>query len=434
MESEDVSTATPLSVGERVGSTPSRRGRRLAPAVTPVRTTDLAAGAVGQLTGRGRDAFRRQLVSFLDADSAGTYTSVRHALYNCLLTLAAADDSGATEVLIPAFCSADFPVAIEAAGLQARRYDIDPETLAADIDSVAALPTENALALIAVNVAGYSSAMDELAAHCKRADLRLIEALGYALGASYRGRRLGRFGDCSVLNFQQGKPVPVGGGMVVSQTPSLSFTDEGRPSVAPNAGSLVGYAAFGRPRLYAGYRATSDWLATHGRPTGRHSTNPESDLDDEQLLFATMSDFQGRIASRVFNRRARHQRHRAAAAADYRDGLADCAHLRVLRPVGGLTNHQHVRFPVAIDTPDRRRSVADALSAIGVETTALYDWPPIDGDRFSGAHRLQAEILTLPTHPYVDSVDRQRVIRTVRAVLDTGDTDGHPVAATVAHD
>ena len=395
-----------------------RRYRRIPPAITPIQAGDVLTGVRDHRSGVGREEFRNRIASFLDAEDTATYTSYRRALCACLLELAAHADDDRTDVHLPAFCSSDFVDAIEGAGLTPVRYDVDPETLAFDGDSLRSLSTENALAVVVVNALGYGSPMERLEEHCRETDTYLIETLGYALGSEYNGDRLGTFGDCSVINFQQGKPIPVGGGMVVSRTDAFEFTDAGRPAVSPNAGTLAGYGVFGRPRMYYLYSQAADWLTRIRGSSARYSTHPESKFDvPYEPPFATMSDFQGSVATRVFDRLETHRRQRERTASAYATRLADCPHVRHLRPVEGLSKHQYVRYPLVIDSAERRDQLVTALSDVGVETAALYDWPPIDGSTFPGAARLQDGIITLPTHPYVDETDRKLICRTTRDVL-----------------
>ena len=395
-----------------------RRYRRIPPAITPIRAGDILAGVRDHRSGVGRDEFRNRIASFLDAEDTATYTSYRRALCACLLELAAHADDGRTDVHFPAFCSSDFADAIEGAGLTPVRYDVDPETLALDDDSLRSLSAENALAVVAVNVVGYGSPMHRLEEYCRKTDTYLVEALGYALGSEYNGERLGTFGDCSVINFQQGKPIPVGGGMVVSRTEAFEFTDAGRPAVSPNVGMLAGYGAFGHPRMYYLYSRATDWLTRLRGESARYSTHPESKFDvPYRPPFATMSNFQGAVATRVFDRLETHRRRRERTASAYATRLADCPHVRHLRPVEGLSKHQYVRYPLVVDSPELRDELVTALSRVGVETAALYDWPPIDETVFPGAAQLQDGIITLPTHPYVDETDRKLICRTIRDVV-----------------
>jgi dTDP-4-amino-4,6-dideoxygalactose transaminase len=416
MDSRDpAGTARPGRDRDR--SVTRRRGRLVPPAVTPVGLDDVAAGILGQLRGGGRDRFRRDLETLLDAESAATYTSFRRALAACFHELAAGAPDDRRAVLLPAFCSSDFPDAVEGVGLTPVRYDVDPGTLAVDAASLASALGADTLAVVAVNVLGYASPMDELAQRCADRDVALVEALGYALGTEYEGAPLGTYGDCAVVNFQQGKPIPVGGGMVLGQDPALSFDDAGRPAVDPNVAALSGYATLSRPRAYYVYSRAKHLLERAGMWGDRATTHPESKFDVAyDPPFATPSDFQGTVAHRVFGRLADHRRQRARTAEFYREALSSCPRVEFVEPVAGLAPLQHVRFPLLAATTDLRDRLRTALVEAGVQATTLYDWPTIDPDQFPGAAHLQRHILTLPTHPYVDARDRQLVVDTVRAV------------------
>lgn len=400
----------------RTGETDRRRFRLVPPAITPLRAADIAAGCVSQLRGRGRTQFRRDIESFLDAERSATYSSFRRTLAGCFHELAAGSDR--TEVLIPAFCSSDFPDAIEGVGLDPVRYDIDPETLSLDLSAVENALEEQPLALVAVNVLGYSSPMVQLADRCEAHDVPLVEALGYGFGAEYEGQRLGTFGDCAVLNFQQGKPIPVGGGMAVSQRTELRFSDDMRAAAAPNVTVLAGYTALSHPRPYYAYSRLRDALDDAGRLGERATTHAEPKFDVAyEPPFATISNFQGAVAHRLFDRLAEHRRQRTRTATAYMNAFADCTGVSVLDPVPGLSKVQYVRLPLAADTEALRDRLVAALDAAGVQATTLYDWPVLDPAEFPGAAALQRKILTIPTHPYVDEQDRQLTIDTVRGVV-----------------
>lgn len=416
-------TVTPDARG--TGSTPpperdGRHWRLVPPAITPVTVADVGVGVVNHLRHRGRDQFREQVESFLDAESSSTYTSFRRTLADCFLELNGRDSTDRREVLIPAFCSSDFPDAIRGVDLDPVRYDIDHETLAPDLDSLDTVLGPDTLAVVSINVLGYGSNMPAIADRCDEYDAILVEALGYALGTTYNDQLLGTFGDCAVLNFQQGKPIPVGGGMMVSQTPAIECSDTGRPQIEPNVAALTGYAVLSRPYAYHAYSTVQQQLERAGLWGDRVTTHPEHKFDVEYTApFATLSDFQGAVATRVFQRLEDNRRHRAATAQFYTNELSNCPGLDLLEAVDGLSNLQHVRFPILVETEPLRDSIQEALREHGIQATTLYDWPVLDPDTVPGAARLQRGILTLPTHPYVDDRDRSLVVDTVRRVART---------------
>lgn len=415
---EGATTETPPEPGVRPEDAATRRWRMVPPAVTPLSSGSIRDGIVDHIRGRGRAGFRSDLVSMLEAHTAGTYTSFRRALAGCFLEVARAASGDRDSILIPAFCSSDYVEAIEGVGLRPLRYDVDPTTLAADMPSLKSGLRRDPLAVVTINVLGYGSPMERIARLCADQDAYLIEALGYALGTTYRDTRLGRFGDCSVLNFQQGKPIPVGGGMVVGQAECLEFQDDTRPAVAPNVLALSGYAALGRPRPYFAYRKLSDVLAALPVAMTRDTTHPEAKFDVEYSPpFATISNFQGSVGRWVLQELAAHRRHRQRTAEFYARELSDLSALRQVRPVDGLSNLQYVRFPLLVDTPALRARIRQVLNGIGIQATSLYDWPVIDPDEYPGAAQIQDAILTLPTHPYVDARDRAVIVETIKAVV-----------------
>jgi len=419
-------------VGGGVARRHRRRWRLVPPAITPVESADIAAGILGQCRRRGRDRFRDEVESFLDAENAATFTSFRRTLAGCFRELAEDAPAQRSTVLVPAFCSSDFPDAIEGVGLDAVRYDIDPETMSLDMSAVRTALGPETLAVVVINPLGYGSPMATQEGQLEDRDVFLVEALGYALGTEYEGRRLGTFGDCSVLNFQQGKPIPVGGGMVVNRNPTLTFTDADRPRVGPNVGALAGYAAFSHPRPYYAYSRMKDILDEMGATDGRATTHPESKFEVAYAPpFATISDFQGTVASRIFGRLDDHRRQRARTAHHYATAVSAIPGLSYPVPIDGLAKHQHVRFPLLARTPELRDRIRDALLAAGIQATTLYDWPILDPETHPGASELQRAIVTLPTHPYVDDRDRRVVVETLRNVVrGEAPPDGRPREGT----
>lgn len=392
-------------------------------ALTRVTARDVAAGLASHALGRGRTEFVDEVRAYLDADSAGTYASYHQALCAALRALDAATPPERRTVLLPAFCSSDFVDAVEAVDLPVRRYDVDPGTLAADLASLRAATDADALAVVAVNVLGYGSDVAAMRAVADDAGCFLVEALGYALGASYDGRRLGTFGDVSVLNFRQGKPIPVGGGMAVSRHPDVAFSDIGRDPAPPNVAALAGYALVQGPRRYYAYSRLADELdrnAGGGYEVTTHADATETSRQDDASA-PTMSNFQCAVARRVFARNRRERRARERFARAYAVAFAGLDAVEVVEPLPGVSDHQWVRFALLVDSHERRNEIAYTLDAHGVETTRLYDWPKLDGAAYPGARALQRRILPLPTHHLVAADDRERIVELVAHVCEAYD-------------
>jgi perosamine synthetase len=94
--------------------------------------------------------------------------------------------------------------------------DIDPRTLNLSPEAVAAAVTERTRAVVAVDIYGYPSELEELQAICDRHGLVLIDDACEALGARYRGRPLGAQGQDAVFAFYPNKQITTGEGGVVT--------------------------------------------------------------------------------------------------------------------------------------------------------------------------------------------------------------------------
>jgi perosamine synthetase len=94
--------------------------------------------------------------------------------------------------------------------------DIDPRTLNLSPAAVEAAVTERTRAVVAVDIYGYPSELDDLQAICDRHGLVLIDDSCEALGARYRGRPVGAQGQDAVFALYPNKQITTGEGGVVT--------------------------------------------------------------------------------------------------------------------------------------------------------------------------------------------------------------------------
>lgn len=73
-------------------------------------------------------------------------------------------------------------------------------------------------AVIIVNLYGQSADYDKLISICKKYDVPIIEDAAESLGATYKGKQTGGFGDIGIFSFNGNKIITTsGGGMLVSE-------------------------------------------------------------------------------------------------------------------------------------------------------------------------------------------------------------------------
>ena len=90
--------------------------------------------------------------------------------------------------------------------------DIDPRTHNIDADQVAAAISSRTRAIIPVHMCGLPCDMDKLYALAATHSLRVVEDAAQAIGSTWKGRRIGAFGDLISFSFQVNKNIMTGEG------------------------------------------------------------------------------------------------------------------------------------------------------------------------------------------------------------------------------
>lgn len=100
--------------------------------------------------------------------------------------------------------------------------DIDSKTYNIDPDQIKKKITEKTKAILYVDFAGQPCEMDEIKEIAEKHGLYLIEDACHALGAEYKGKKVGTFADISVFSFHPVKPITCGeGGAAITQNGEL---------------------------------------------------------------------------------------------------------------------------------------------------------------------------------------------------------------------
>lgn len=101
------------------------------------------------------------------------------------------------------------------ADIDAESYNIAPEEIEKKI-------TERTKAIIPVHYTGQPCDMDAITEIAKKHHLMVIEDAAHALGASYKGKKIGTISDMTCFSFHPVKPITTGeGGMVVTDSEEL---------------------------------------------------------------------------------------------------------------------------------------------------------------------------------------------------------------------
>ncbi|HMJ67981.1 MAG TPA: aminotransferase class I/II-fold pyridoxal phosphate-dependent enzyme [Cyclobacteriaceae bacterium] len=101
-------------------------------------------------------------------------------------------------------------------------WNLDPIFLREAIKDRIAKTGRKPRAIIAVDLYGMPARLDEITEISKEFEIPLIEDAAEGLGSTYQGRKLGTFGEFSILSFNGNKIITTsGGGALVSKNPAF---------------------------------------------------------------------------------------------------------------------------------------------------------------------------------------------------------------------
>ncbi len=108
--------------------------------------------------------------------------------------------------------------------------DIDPVTRNIDLDKVEAAITPRTRAIIPVFLAGLPVDMDRLYALARKHNLRVVEDAAQAIASTWKGRRIGSFGDLASFSFHANKNLTTaeGGCMVLNNEEEARLAEKYR--------------------------------------------------------------------------------------------------------------------------------------------------------------------------------------------------------------
>lgn len=158
--------------------------------------------------------FEEAVASFVGARYAVSFSSGTAALHGAAF---AAGLNPGDEAIVPplTFCATANCVLYQ--GARPVFVDVDPETLLIDPEKIERSVTPRTRAILPVDYAGHPADLDKILEIADRHNLVVIEDACHALGAEYKGRRIGGISHMSVFSFHSVKHITTGeGGMVTT--------------------------------------------------------------------------------------------------------------------------------------------------------------------------------------------------------------------------
>ncbi len=126
------------------------------------------------------------------------------------------------EIILTAYTFPSVPLCIKEKGLSVCFIDSDDRTDNMDTAVLTGAITEKTRVIIATHLFGRPCVIDEIVKIARQKNIYVIEDCAHAIGASYKGKKVGSFGDAAYCSFSLTKPFNVfNGGSVLTNNEEL---------------------------------------------------------------------------------------------------------------------------------------------------------------------------------------------------------------------
>ncbi len=166
-------------------------------------------------------AFEDEIATYCGTRYAVGVASGTDALH---LALLACGVEAGDEVITTPFTFIATAESVVKCGARPVFADIDPKTYNIDPSQIEPKITSKTRAILPVHLYGQPAAMEPILEMARKHNLKVIEDCAQALGAEYKGKKVGSFGDAGCLSFFPSKVLGAygDGGMVVTNDASIA--------------------------------------------------------------------------------------------------------------------------------------------------------------------------------------------------------------------
>jgi perosamine synthetase len=388
-------------------------------------------------------AFERACAARIGVEGSVSASYGRMAFYYILNAL---DLPRGGEVIVPALTFWVVPEMVRVAGLTPVFADVDPRTFTLDPASVERAITPRTAAIVPTHLYGLPCDMDAIVAIARQRRLAIVEDCAHALGATFRGRQAGTFGDAAFFSFQTLKPLNTyGGGLAIARDPNVltriraQAEAEPWPSIERVRTRLrVGWVqrTFSRPAVftvtaYPALLAAALWNARADVYLWE-KIRPLSPMPDSYRERYT--NVQAAIGLAALQRLTEWTLATRTNAAIMDGELRELPDVQIPQVPEGAG---HVYYQYCVYVPDRDRLVRRALRhGIDVETlhVDVCSTLPMFGSQPAtpGAERA-AQVVQLPVYASLGTDRARRIARRIRRLL-ASDPAAHNPASTARAD
>jgi len=162
--------------------------------------------------GENIEQFEVEFARYAGVKHAILVSSGRLALY---LILKYFNISDGDEVILPSFTCPVVPSTIVSVGARPVFVDVELETFNISPSLIEQCVTKNTKIIIATHIEGRPCDLNRIIEISAKYNLKVIEDCAQALGAEYKGKKVGSIGDVAYFSFAIGKQINTKGGGVL---------------------------------------------------------------------------------------------------------------------------------------------------------------------------------------------------------------------------
>ncbi|MFZ6817779.1 DegT/DnrJ/EryC1/StrS family aminotransferase [Undibacterium sp. Ji22W] len=271
--------------------------------------------------------------------------------------------------------------------------DIDPKTHNIDLNKVEAAITPRTKGIIPVHMCGLPCDMDQLYAIAKKHNLRVVEDAAQAIGSTWKGQRIGAFGDFASFSFQVNKNVMTaeGGCLVLNNEDEAKLAEKYRLQGV----SRTGLDGIDVDVLGGKYNMTDiSAVIGLGQMKRLEEFNAKRKALAHHYFTSFGTDFEKQTGAEL--------------------------------PVADFTNSNwhmfHIVLPERVNRAEFMQKMLDLGIGLGYHYRAihlftLYRQRGFTDGMFPIAERVGKQIVTLPLFPVMSESDVERVVSAVKSCL-----------------
>ena len=350
-------------------------------------------------TGPKTKAFEAALAEYVGASHCVAVNSCTAALHLALLAIGVGPGD---EVITSPITFASTANVIVHCGATPVFADVEPDTFNIDVARLEAAITPKTKAIIPVDFAGQPADLEPIMALARLHKLVVIEDAAHAIGAEYRGKRIGGIADMTCFSFYATKNITCGEGGALT-TNNADWAE--------------------RIAIMALHGISRDAWKRYGTDGYKHW-----DIIYPGYKY-NMFDIQGALALSQLGKLKRFYERRVVLKSRLDAGLRDLPELVLPVTHEGLTHAYHL-YPVVVRTEQLsadRDTIMNAIQAenigVGVHFRAVHLHPYYEKTfgfqrgAFPNAEYYSDRTVSLPLFPKMTDADADDVVAAVRTVI-----------------